>query len=115
MIEKLRDGFRHELKQGLIALQFKTVRELIEAARGQQSHKGAGKRKDMEFLGRPPLPKKGRGEQFLPFKKKGGTSTSFRQGFGGRSGSGQTHFRAIAARGHNDQKEIVYPRCAQCE
>ena len=62
MIEKLRDGFRHELKQGLIALQFKTVRELIEAARGQQSHKGAGKRKDMEFLGRPPLPKKGRSE-----------------------------------------------------
>jgi len=39
---------------------------------GQQSHGGAGKRKDMELLGRPPLPKKGRGEQFLPFKKKGG-------------------------------------------
>jgi hypothetical protein len=123
MIEKLRDGFRQELKQGLITLQFKTARELIEAVQtleacmeeGQQSHGGAGKRKDMEFLGRPPLPKKGRGEQFLPFKKKGGTSTSFRQGFGGRSGSGQTHFRAIAARGHNDQKEIVYPRCAQCE
>jgi hypothetical protein len=70
MIEKLRDGFRQELKQGLIALQFKTVRELIEATQaleacmeeGQQSHGGAGKRKDMEFLGRPPLPKKGRGE-----------------------------------------------------
>ena len=51
MIEKLRDGFRQELKQGLIALQFKTIRELIEAAQalkacmeeGQQSHGGAGK------------------------------------------------------------------------
>jgi hypothetical protein len=32
MIEKLRDGFRQELKQWLIALQFKIVRELIEAA-----------------------------------------------------------------------------------
>jgi len=111
MIEKLRDGFRHELKQGLIALQFKTVRELIEAARGQQSHKGAGKRKDMEFLGRPPLPKKGRGEQFLPFKKKGGTSTSFRQDIGGRSGSGQTCSRAITARGHNDQKNCLHSMC----
>jgi hypothetical protein len=86
MIEKLRDGFRQELKQGLIVLQFKTVREPIEAAQalegcmeeGQQSHGGAGKQKDMEFLGRPPLPKKGRGEQFLQFKRKGGASTSFR-------------------------------------
>jgi len=47
----LRDGFRQELKQGLIALQFRTVRELIEAAQAleacieedQQSHGGAGK------------------------------------------------------------------------
>jgi CRISPR/Cas system-associated protein endoribonuclease Cas2 len=78
MIEKLKDGFRQELKQGLIALQFKIVRELIEAAQAleacmeecQQSHGGSGKRKDMEFLGRPLLPKKGRGEQFLPFKNK---------------------------------------------
>ena len=70
IIEKLRDGFKQELKQGLIALQFKTVRELIEAAQalkacmeeGQKSHGGAGKRKDMEFLGRPSFPKKGRGE-----------------------------------------------------
>jgi hypothetical protein len=69
----------------LIVLQFKTVRELIEAAQaleacmeeGQQSHGGAGKRKDMELLGRPPLPKKGRGEQFLPFKKKGGRQLAF--------------------------------------
>jgi hypothetical protein len=32
MIERLRDGFRQDLKQGLIALKLKTVRELIEAA-----------------------------------------------------------------------------------
>jgi hypothetical protein len=44
---------------------------------GQQSHGGTGKRKDMEFLGRPPLPKKGRGKQFLQFKKKEGTSTFY--------------------------------------
>jgi len=31
MIEKLRDDFRQELNQGLIVLQFKTVKELIEA------------------------------------------------------------------------------------
>jgi hypothetical protein len=30
--------------------------------KGQQNHGGVGKQKDMEFLGRPPLPKKGRGE-----------------------------------------------------
>jgi len=32
MIEKLRDGRQHELRQGLIDLWFKLVRELIEAA-----------------------------------------------------------------------------------
>jgi hypothetical protein len=32
MIEKLRDGRQHELRQGLIDLRFKLVRELIEAA-----------------------------------------------------------------------------------
>jgi CRISPR/Cas system-associated protein endoribonuclease Cas2 len=51
MIEKLRDSFRQELKQGLIALQFKIVRELIKVAqalqacmeKGQQSYGGSGK------------------------------------------------------------------------
>ena len=51
-------------------MQFRTVRELIEVAQaleayieeGQQSHGGAGKRKGMELLGRPPLPKKDIGE-----------------------------------------------------
>jgi hypothetical protein len=37
MIEKLRDGFRQELKQRLIALQFKTVRELLEAAQALEA------------------------------------------------------------------------------
>jgi len=32
MIEKLRNGLRQELKQGLIVLQFKSVREMMEAA-----------------------------------------------------------------------------------
>ena len=32
MIEKLRDGFRQELRQGLIALRFKMVKEPIKAA-----------------------------------------------------------------------------------
>jgi len=51
MIERLKDGFNQDLKQGLITLQFKTIRELIEATQaleacmeeGQQSYGGAGK------------------------------------------------------------------------
>jgi hypothetical protein len=39
---------------------------------GQQSHGGAGKPKYMEFSGKPPLPKKGKGGQFFQFKKKKG-------------------------------------------
>jgi hypothetical protein len=93
MIEKLRDGFRQELKQGLIALQFKTVRELIEAAQalkacieeGQQSHGGVRKRKDMEFSGKPPLPKKGKGRQFFQFKKRRRTLASSRQNISSRT------------------------------
>jgi hypothetical protein len=37
MIEKLRDDFKQELKQGLIALQIKIVRELIEAAQALEA------------------------------------------------------------------------------
>jgi hypothetical protein len=62
----------------LIALQFKTEKELIEVAQAleacmeedQQSHEGAGKRKYMEFSGKPPLPKQDKGGQFFQFKKK---------------------------------------------
>ena len=62
-IEKLRDG----LQQGLIALRFKSVRELIEVAlaleacigESQQGHHGIGKKRDGDyFSGRPALPKK---------------------------------------------------------
>jgi hypothetical protein len=31
-VERLRDGLRQELRQGLIAFKFKTIRDLIEAA-----------------------------------------------------------------------------------
>jgi tryptophanase len=37
MIEKLRDGLRQDLRQGLIALRFKSVRELIEAAQALEA------------------------------------------------------------------------------
>jgi hypothetical protein len=69
MIEKLRDG----LRQGLIALQFKSVRELIEAAQAlkacigenQQGHQGIDKKRDVDyFSGRLPLLKKGKGGMF---------------------------------------------------
>ena len=37
MIEKLKDGLRQDLWQGLIALRFKSVRELIEAAQALEA------------------------------------------------------------------------------
>jgi hypothetical protein len=51
MIKKLRDGLRKALRQGLIALWFKSVKELIEVPQaleacigeGQQGHHGTGK------------------------------------------------------------------------
>jgi hypothetical protein len=42
MNEKLKDGFRQELRQGLIALQFKIVRELIEVAQALEACIGGG-------------------------------------------------------------------------
>jgi hypothetical protein len=80
MIDRLRDGLRQDLRQGLIALRFGTTRELIEAAQaleaciveGQQSQTEVGKRKDIDFSSsRPPLSKKGKG-QFSQFRRKGG-------------------------------------------
>jgi hypothetical protein len=44
---------------------------------GQQSHGGTGKRKDMEFLSRPPLPKKGRANNSFNSKRKGGCQPAF--------------------------------------
>ena len=37
MIERLRDEYKQELKQGLIALQIKIVRELIEVAQALEA------------------------------------------------------------------------------
>ena len=67
MIEKLRDGLRQDLRQGLIALRFKSVRELIEACIGesQGGYQGISKKRDRDyFSGRPPLLKKGKSGVF---------------------------------------------------
>jgi len=69
MVDRLRDGLRQDLRQGLITLRFGRTRELIEAAQaleaciveGQQSQTEVGKRKDIDFSSnRPPLSKKGK-------------------------------------------------------
>jgi len=103
MIEKLRDGLRQDLRQGLIALQFKFVRELIKAAQtlkacvreSQGGHQGIGKRRDGDyFSGRPPLPKKGKNRVFEQYKKKGSFMLPPHQQSGGRVMVGQSHSRA---------------------
>jgi hypothetical protein len=80
MIEKLRDGLRQDLRQGLIALWFKSVRALIEAAQAleacigenQQGYQSIEKKRDGDyFSGRPPLPKKGKSGVFEQYRKKG--------------------------------------------
>jgi hypothetical protein len=80
MIEKLRDGLRQDLRQGLIALWFKSVRELIKVAQAlkacigesQGGHQGMGKKRDGDyFSGRSPLPKKGKSGVFEQNRKKG--------------------------------------------
>jgi len=67
-VERLRDGLRQKLRQGLIAFKFKTTRDLVEAAEaleacmkeGQQGQHGLGKRKDIEYThNRPSFLKKG--------------------------------------------------------
>eukprot|EP00258_Populus_trichocarpa_P032172 XP_024448191.1 uncharacterized protein LOC112325619 [Populus trichocarpa] len=79
MIEKLRDGLRQDLRQGLIALRFKSVRELIEAAQAleacigesQGGYQGISKKRDGDyFSGRPPLSKKGKSGVFEQYGKK---------------------------------------------
>jgi hypothetical protein len=57
IIDRLRDGLRQELRQGLVALRFESSRGLIEAAqaleacmsKGQQGQVGFGKRKDTDL------------------------------------------------------------------
>ena len=69
MIEKLRDGLRQDLRQGVIALRFKTVRDLIEAAQALEAcigeshggHQSMDKKRDGDYFStRPPLLKKGK-------------------------------------------------------
>jgi hypothetical protein len=71
-VERFRDGLRRELRMILIAIQFQSVLELVQATQGmervirdtlkpvvEQSQVIGAKRRDFEFLtGRPPLPKK---------------------------------------------------------
>ena len=77
MIDRLRDGLRQELRQGLIALRFESIRELIEAAQaveaciteGHQGQTVLGKRKDIDVSsGRPPYFKRGKPQ----FRRKEG-------------------------------------------
>jgi len=58
MIERIQDGLRRELKQMLIALQFRMMRDLTEIVqaleaciiKGQQSRPGGGKRKEIGYF-----------------------------------------------------------------
>jgi hypothetical protein len=84
-IERLRDGLRQELKMGLAALQFPTVRDFIVAAQSLEAVAAAGwregdghgtmgteKRKEpTSFTGRPPFPKKGKRRTFWSVQKEG--------------------------------------------
>lgn len=49
LIKRLREGFRHELKQGLIALQYAT-RELIEATQALETCMSEGQQ-DLSMFG----------------------------------------------------------------
>ena len=60
----------------------------------------------MEFSGKPPLPKKGKGGEFFQFKKKKGTLASSRQNIGEKLGGGQARSRTIAIRGLTIRKKL---------
>ena len=84
-ITKLRDGLRQDLRQGLITLRFKSVRELIEAAQAleacigesQGGYQGINKKRDGDyFSGIPPHPKKGKSGVFEQYRKKGEFDTT---------------------------------------
>jgi hypothetical protein len=120
-VERLRDGLRQELRQGLVAFNFGTTRELIEAAEaleaclreGQQGQYGLGKRKEAEYTsGRPLLPKRGKG-QFSQFKRGGSTLAVFAQTSGVRSTTRQPNHRGGFFTGTSEQKTITYPLCTQ--
>jgi len=121
-VERLRDGLRQELRQGLIAFKFETTRDLVEAAEaleacmkeGQQGQHGLGKRKDTEYThNRPPFSKKGKG-QYNQFKKVGGTSVASVQTTEVGSTGGQPNLRGNFSRGVSEQRTITYPLCVHC-
>lgn len=82
MIEKCKDKLRQELNQGLIALQFRIMRDLTKVAqplevyiiKGQEDQSSGGKRKKMEYSMskplRPPLFKKRKSLQYGQIQKK---------------------------------------------
>jgi len=96
MIEKLRDGFREELKQGLIALQFKTVRKLIEAAHtledcmeeGQQSHGVHENERIWNFQASHYFQRRVKADSSFNSRKKEGTSAISRQNINEKLGGG---------------------------
>jgi hypothetical protein len=115
MIEKLRDGLRQDLRQGLIALRFKFVRELIEVAQAlkacigesQGGHQGMGKKRDGDYFScRPPLPKKGKSVVFEQNRKKGSLMLPPHQRSGERVMVGQSHSRANSVTGTGDRKGV---------
>jgi hypothetical protein len=84
----------------LIALRFKSVRELVKAAQAleacigesQRGHQGIGKKRDRDyFSGRPPLPKKGKSGVFEQYRKRGSSTVSPHQQSGGRMMVEQSH------------------------
>jgi len=90
MIEKLRDGFQQELKQGLIVVRFKSVRELIEATQAlelvlEKANKGITKQGKKE---------KGKSGVFKASKKRGTITVLYHHQLSGRVMSRQTHPRA---------------------
>jgi hypothetical protein len=122
MIEKLRDGLRQDLRQGLIALRFKFVRELIEAAQAleacigesQRGYQGVSKKRDEDyFSGRPPLPKKGKSGVFEQYMKKGSLILPPHQHSSGRVMVGQSHSRENSSTGTGDRKGVDYPFCVK--
>jgi hypothetical protein len=123
MTEKLRDGLRHDLRQGLIALRFKSMRELIEVAQAleacigesQGGYQGIGKKRDGDyFSGRPPLPKKGKSAVFEQYRKKGSLMLPPHQQSSGRVMVGQSHSRENSSTGTGDCKGVDYPFCIKC-
>lgn len=123
MIEKLRDGLRQDLRQGLIALRFKIVRDLIEAAQALEAcigerhggHQSMGKKRDGDFFSsRPPFPKKGKSGGYDQYRKKRSLMSPSHQQLSGRVMIGQSHPKENTSTGAGDRKGVDYPFCIKC-